>query len=135
MIYRTLKECGLFHDEGPDVGGPAGPYVQTERREIYGKYAELLIEQGGAYRCFCDEERLAQLHTGSPGGKYDGLCANLTPEEIDEKVRAGVPFVIRQKIPREGSTTVNDLVYGPITVEKRHTGRQCAHQIRRASHL
>lgn len=118
VIYRTLRECGLRHDEGPDLGGPCGPYIQTERREIYKAYAERLIRLGGAYRCFCDEARLRELHEeGTPGGKYDGRCANLSPEESDEKAGAGVPFVVRQKIPREGTTTVNDMVYGQITVE------------------
>jgi glutamyl-tRNA synthetase len=117
-IYDTLKACGLSHTTGPDVGGPVGPYIQTQRREIYGKYAQLLIEKGGAYRCFCDEKRLASLRErGGPGaGKYDGHCANLSQQEIDEKIAAGVPFVIRQKIPRSGSTTFSDAVFGDITV-------------------
>lgn len=117
VIYRTLAECGLRHDEGPDVGGPAGPYVQTQRREIYTRYAELLIEKGGAYRCFCDEARLKEMHGKDPGGKYDGHCSRLSQKEIDEKLTAGVPYVIRQKIPRNGSTTFHDSVYGDITVD------------------
>ena len=76
VIYQTLRQCGLSHDEGPDVGGPVGPYVQTERRELYGRYAELLMEKGGAYRCFCTRERLEELHRDNPTAKYDGRCAN-----------------------------------------------------------
>lgn len=116
VIYKTLRECGLTHDEGPDVGGPVGPYIQTQRRDLYGKYAELLIQRGGAYRCFCTKERLEALHQADPTAKYDGLCANLTPEEIQAKLEAGVPYVIRQKIPRTGSTTFHDAVFGDITV-------------------
>ena len=116
IIYKTLRQCGLNWDEGPDVGGPVGPYVQTERRSLYGRYAELLIERGGAYRCFCTKERLEELHRDNPTAKYDGRCAGLTQAEIDEKLAAGVPYVIRQKIPREGTTTFRDAVFGEITV-------------------
>ncbi|MCI8527201.1 MAG: glutamate--tRNA ligase [Oscillospiraceae bacterium] len=116
VIYSTLRQCGLTWDEGPDVGGPVGPYVQTERRDLYGRYAELLIERGGAYRCFCTRERLEELHRDDPTAKYDGLCARLTPEEVQEKLDAGVPYVIRQKIPREGTTTFTDATFGDITV-------------------
>jgi len=120
IIYQTLKRCGLTWDEGPDIGGPVAPYVQTERRDIYGKYAELLIEKGGAYRCFCTKERLQSLHdsaTGKNVAKYDGHCASLTQEEIDEKLAQGVPYVIRQKIPKGGTTTFVDAIFGEITVE------------------
>ena len=118
VIYKTLAECGLNHDEGPDVGGPVGPYIQTERRDLYGKYAELLIEKGAAYRCFCTKDRLEELHNSGAGvGGYDGHCATLTQAEIEEKLAAGMPFVIRQKIPREGSTTFHDVVFGDITVD------------------
>ena len=113
VIYNTLRKCGLTWDEGPDVGGPVGPYIQTQRRDLYGKYAQLLVEQGAAYRCFCDKERLDSLGVGG----YDGHCRDLSQAEIDEKLAAGVPYVIRQKIPREGSTTFHDAVYGDITVE------------------
>lgn len=116
VIYKTLRECGLDHDEGPDVGGPVGPYIQTERRDLYGKYAELLIEKGGAYRCFCTKERLEVLHRDDPTAKYDGRCARLSQEEVDEKLAAGTPYVIRQRIPQEGSTTFSDAVFGDITV-------------------
>lgn len=120
VIYATMRKCGLDWDEGPDIGGPVGPYIQTDRKELYGKYAELLIEKGGAYRCFCDEARLAALRESGDGKnvvKYDGHCAQLSQEEIDEKRKAGVPYVIRQKIPREGTTTFSDLIFGDITVE------------------
>lgn len=116
IIYNTLRQCGLSWDEGPDLGGPVGPYIQTERRDLYGKYAELLIERGGAYRCFCTKERLEELHKDNPTAKYDGRCANLSQVEIDEKLAAGVPYVIRQKIPREGTTTFSDAIFGDITV-------------------
>ncbi len=116
IIKRTLAGCGLTYDEGPDVGGPVGPYVQTERRELYQKYAELLVEKGAAYRCFCSEERLEELHREDPNAKYDRHCLSLTPEEIQKKLDAGEPYVIRQKIP-EGSTTFHDVVFGDITVD------------------
>lgn len=120
IIYNTLRGCGLLWDEGPDCGGPVGPYVQTERRALYGTYAELLMETGGAYRCFCGKERLESLHdaaTGKSVAKYDGHCAQLSPEEIAEKLAAGVPYVIRQKIPRTGSTCFVDAIFGEISVE------------------
>ncbi len=116
VIKRTLAGCGLTYDEGPDVGGPVGPYVQTERRELYQKYAELLVEKGAAYRCFCSEERLQQLHQDGNNAKYDRHCLHLSPEEIQKKLDAGEPYVIRQLIP-EGTTTFHDVVYGDITVD------------------
>jgi len=116
VIYATMRQCGLTWDEGPDVGGPVGPYVQTERRGLYGKYAELLIEKGLAYRCFCSEERLEELHRDDPNAKYDRHCLSLTPEEVRARLDAGEPYVIRQRIP-EGSTTFHDAVYGGITVD------------------
>ena len=116
VIKRTMDACGLDYDEGPDVGGPVAPYVQTERMGYYKKYAELLIEKGCAYRCFCSEERLQQLHADDPNAKYDRHCLHLTQEEIDAKLAAGEPYVIRQKIP-EGHTTFHDAVYGDITVD------------------
>ena len=117
VIYATLRKCGLTWDEGPDLGGPVGPYIQTERRALYGKYAQLLVEKGGAYRCFCDKERLESLHGENGIGGYDGHCRHLTREEIDEKLSRGVPYVIRQRIPDSGSTTFHDAVFGDITVE------------------
>lgn len=116
VIYATMRRCGLTWDEGPDVGGPVGPYVQTERRGLYGKYAELLIEKGLAYRCFCSEERLEELHKSDPNAKYDRHCLSLTPGEIQARLDAGEPYVIRQRIP-EGTTTFRDAVYGDITVD------------------
>ena len=113
IIYSTLRQCGLLHDEGPDVGGLVGPYVQTQRRDLYGKYAELLIEKGGAYRCFCEK------HEDAPEDgaivKHSCDCAKLTAEQIREKLDAGVPYVIRQIIP-EGETIFSDAVFGEITV-------------------
>lgn len=121
IIYTTLRETGLFWDEGPDVGGPVGPYIQSERRDIYKKYAMELVEKGEAYRCFCDKERLEEvrkLQTASNALiKYDGHCRHLSPEEIEEKLDANVPYIIRQKCPTTGTTTFHDLVYGDITVE------------------
>lgn len=117
VIYATLRKCGLTWDEGPDLGGPVAPYIQTERRDTYGRYADLLIEKGFAYRCFCGKERLESLHGENGLGGYDGHCRDLPPEEIDAKLAAGVPFVVRQKIPREGQTTFRDAVFGDITVD------------------
>ena len=98
VIYRTMRECGLEHDEGPDVGGPVGPYIQTQRRDIYLKYAELLIEKGGAYRCFCNKEEQAETpeEDGPVIHKYDGRCSRLSREEIRAKLDAGrsVPTVL-----------------------------------------
>lgn len=117
VIYNTLKVAGLNHDEGPDVGGDFGPYVQSERRDMYLPYAEQLIKEGKAYRCFCTKERLAELSEESVGGGYDGHCRDLPQEEIDRLLQEGVPYVIRQKMPTEGSTTFSDAVFGDITVE------------------
>ncbi|MEG1594473.1 MAG: glutamate--tRNA ligase family protein, partial [Oscillibacter sp.] len=106
VIYKTLLECGLDHDEGPDVGGPVGPYIQTERRDLYGKYAELLIEKGAAYRCFCGKEEAEDVDVaaGVSIHKYDGRCSRLSQDEIAANLAAGKSFVIRQKIPA-GQTT------------------------------
>ncbi len=121
IIYNTLKETGLLWDEGPDVGGPVAPYIQSERMGMYKDYAIQLIESGHAYYCFCDkdrleESRLLQKASGIPT-KYDGHCRNLSKEEIDEKLAAGIPYVIRQKIPTEGTTSFHDLVFGDISVD------------------
>jgi glutamyl-tRNA synthetase len=122
IIYRTLKETGLVHDEGPDKDGGVGPYVQSERQAqgIYLQYAKQLIEKGEAYYCFCDKERLETL-TRTVAGKeihvYDKHCLHLSQEEIDAKLAAGVPYVIRQNNPTEGTTTFADEIYGDITVE------------------
>jgi len=119
VIYKTLAECGLEHDEGPDVGGPVGPYVQTERRSLYGKYAELLISRGGAYRCFCEktDEEDVSVAEGVTIHQHKCGCSLLPEAEIAANLAAGRPFVIRQKIPREGSTTFRDVTFGDITVE------------------
>lgn len=123
IIYRTLADAGLTHDEGPDKDGGYGPYVQSERMKtgIYMKYAKELIGKGEAYYCFCDKERLATLKTEVVEGKeisiYDKHCLSLSKEEIDANLAAGKPFVIRQNIPNEGTTTFHDELYGDITVE------------------
>ena len=122
IIYRTLEKTGLIHDEGPDKDGGCGPYVQSERQEkgIYLKYAKELIEKGEAYYCFCDKERLEGLKK-TVGGKeihvYDKHCLHLSKEEVEAKLAAGVPYVIRQNNPTEGTTTFQDEIYGDITVD------------------
>ncbi|HHZ05965.1 MAG TPA: glutamate--tRNA ligase [Clostridiales bacterium] len=117
-IYNTLKVAGISHDEGPDIGGEYGPYVQSERLKMYLPYAEKLIAEGKAYRCFCTKERLDSLKDEeTPGGGYDRHCRDLPQEEIDRLLSEGVPYVIRQKMPLEGSTTFTDAVFGDITVE------------------
>ena len=123
IIYRTLQKTGLIHDEGPDKDGGVGPYVQSERQKqgIYLTYAKKLIEKGQAYYCFCDKERLASLKTQIVEGKeitvYDKHCLSLSKEEVEEKLAAGVPYVIRQNNPTEGTTTFHDEIYGDITVD------------------
>ena len=112
-----MKLAGLKHDEGPDIGGDFGPYVQSERKDMYLPYAEQLIKEGKAYRCFCTKERLEKLQEDSVGGGYDRHCRNLPQEEIDRLLAEGTPYVIRQKMPIEGSTTFTDAVFGEITVD------------------
>ena len=117
LIYRTLAECGLDHDEGPDVGGPVAPYIQTQRRDTYGKYARLLVERGHAYYCFCEK-----TESEEDSGEFDrgeDPCRSLSPEEAQARVDAGEPFVVRQKIPHEGTTTFHDAIFGDITVENK----------------
>ena len=117
VIYRTLAECHLDHDEGPDVGGPVAPYIQTERRDTYGKYARLLVEKGHAYYCFCEK-----AESEEDSGEFDRAedpCRALSPAEAQARVDAGEPYVIRQKIPAEGSTTFHDAIFGDITVENK----------------
>ena len=122
IIYRTLEKTGLIHDEGPDKDKGFGPYVQSERQAsgIYLEYAKKLIEKGEAYYCFCDKERLATLNQ-TIGGKeinvYDKHCLSLSKEEVEAKLAAGVPYVIRQNNPIEGTTTFSDEIYGDITVD------------------
>ena len=122
IIYRTLAKSGLVHDEGPDKDKGVGPYVQSERQAkgIYLKYAKELIEKGEAYYCFCDKERLATLNrvvAGKEINVYDKHCLSLSKEEVEEKLSAGVPYVIRQNNPTEGTTTFHDEIYGDITVD------------------
>ena len=122
IIYRTLENTGLIHDEGPDKDGGVGPYVQSERQKqgIYLRYARELIAKGEAYYCFCDKERLATL-TQTVAGKeinvYDKHCLHLSKEEIEANLAAGKPYVIRQNNPTEGTTTFHDDIYGDITVD------------------
>ncbi len=124
VIFRTLRDVGIDHDEGPDIGGGYGPYVQSLRKDLYRPYAEELVRRGEAYYCFCSRERLESLRGEgaadeegrfSPG--YDRHCRDLDPEEVREALRSGAPFVIRQRMPLEGHTTFHDAVFGSITVD------------------
>lgn len=126
LIYKTMNECGLNHDEGPDVGGPVGPYVQTERRDLYGRYAELLVEKGAAYRCFCDRssEEEIDVDEGVKIHQHHCECGNLSQPEIDARLAAGHPFVIRQRIPHCGTTTFHDVTFGDITVNNEDLDEQ-----------
>mgnify|MGYP000890737323 CR=1 FL=1 len=122
VIYKTLKMAGITHDEGPDIGGEYGPYIQSERKHIYIEYAKKLVEMGEAYYCFCTKERLAKLKeeqeaAGSDSQKYDRHCLGLSKEEIKRNLENDVPYVIRQKMPDTGTTSFEDAVYGTITVE------------------
>ena len=122
IIYRTMEKTGLIHDEGPDKDKGFGPYVQSERQAqgIYLEYAKQLIEKGEAYYCFCDKERLATLNRTVAGKEinvYDKHCLHLSKEEVEAKLAAGVPYVIRQNNPTEGTTTFSDEIYGDITVD------------------
>ena len=113
VIYETLKAARLYHDEGPDIGGDYGPYIQSERKGMYKKFALELVEKGAAYYCFCQKgEKESESMEG-----YDRHCRNLSREEVEAQLAAGKPYVIRQRIPLEGSTSWNDLVYGEISVE------------------
>ena len=118
---RALRETGLLWDEGPDIGGPVGPYVQSERMGMFKQYAEQLVAEGKAYYCFCTEERLEALHAEQRANgemtHYDGCCRDLPEEEVKQRLAAGEPYVIRQKIPKEGVTGFDDVVYGHIEVE------------------
>ena len=122
VIYRTMAECGLTHDEGPDVGGPVGPYIQTERRPLYKKYAELLVEKGGAYYCFC--EKTESEEDSGDFNRGDDPCRDMSAEEVAANLAAGKPYVIRQRIPHEGSTTFHDISFGDITVENKELDDQ-----------
>ncbi len=121
IIYNTLRQTGLTWDEGPDIGGDYGPYVQSERMGLFKGYAEQLVREGKAYYCFCDEQRLEEVRTIQKASgqtpHYDGHCRNMTPEQVQEKLDAGVPYVIRQRIPEEGTVYFDDAVYGHIEVD------------------
>ena len=120
VIFSTLKSTGLYYDEGPDVGGDYGPYIQSERKDIYNKHAHMLLESGAAYRCFCTKERLAEqrklAESKGQNYTYDKHCLHLTQEQIQQKLDAGEPYVIRQNMPTQGETTYSDAVFGDITV-------------------
>ena len=116
IIKSTLAITGLRYDEGPDVGGDHGPYVQSERKEIYMEYAKKLVDMGYAYYCFCTKERLEELHAEDATGGYDRHCRNLSKEEVEANLKAGVPFVIRQKMPLDGTTSYVDSVFGEISM-------------------
>ena len=117
VIYNTMAECGLTHDEGPDIGGPTGPYIQTERRGLYGKYAELLVHKGGAYYCFCEKTE-SEEDSGDFNRAADP-CRELSDDAVAANLTAGKPYVIRQRIPQEGTTTFHDVSFGDITVENK----------------
>ncbi|MFO7636014.1 MAG: glutamate--tRNA ligase, partial [Clostridia bacterium] len=121
VIYRTLETIGLKHDEGPDIGGPYGPYVQSERKSTYLPLALQLVEKGCAYHCFCSHERLEALRSECEGQgvqpKYDRHCLGLKPTEVEARIKNGDPFVIRQKMPSTGETRFTDRVYGEIVME------------------
>ncbi len=121
IIFRSLKNAGFIHDEGPDIGGDFGPYVQSQRRSIYKEYAEKLVELGGAYYCFCDEDRLNAVREEQKARKetpkYDGHCKSLSKEEVQAKLDAGIPYVIRQRIPEGGKTSFDDVVFGHIEID------------------
>ena len=121
IIYNTLKMTGLNHDEGPDIGGPVGPYVQSERKGIYLEYAKKLVDKGEAYYCFCSKDRLDMLKENAEAlkrpFKYDKHCAHLSKEEVEENLAKGLPYVIRQNNPTTGTTTFDDVIYGKISVD------------------
>ena len=121
VIYSTLKETGLTWDEGPDIGGDFGPYVQSERQGFFKKYAEMLVESGHAYYCFCTEERLEQARAEAEKKgetfKYDKHCLHLSREEVQRRLDAGEPYVIRQNIPAEGKASFDDVIYGHVEVD------------------
>ena len=120
VIYDTLRSCGMNWDEGPDVGGPCGPYIQSERKALYLPYAEELVRKGRAYYCFCTKEDLDERRKAAEARgevfKYDKHCLHLSPEEVRRRLDAGEPYVIRQNVPQEGESSYHDLVYGDITM-------------------
>ncbi len=119
VIYDTLRGCGINWDEGPDVGGPCGPYVQSERKALYLPYAKQLVEKGAAYYCFCTKEELDERRAAAEAKgevfKYDKHCMNLSKEEIEEKLASGIPYVIRMNCPTTGESTYHDVVFGDMT--------------------
>ncbi len=117
VILKTLEMTGMDYDEGPGVGGEHGPYIQSQRLPIYREYAEKLIQGGHAYYCFCTPERLESLKDEKGIGGYDGHCRDLPEEEVREKLASGIPYVIRQKMPQEGTTSYVDEVYGEVTMD------------------
>ena len=121
FIYKTLELCGFKIDEGPMNEGDCGPYIQSERKEIYKKYAEELVEKGKAYYCFCTEEELAErrkiAESRNKPFMYDGRCSKLSKEKIEENLAKGMPYVIRQKMPKIGETLVEDVIYGKIKID------------------
>ncbi len=119
-IMDGLRWLGIPYDEGPDVGGPFGPYRQTERREIYARHAQMLVESGHAYPCFCTPERLEKMRQKQQGTLYDGLCRGIDPDEARRRVASGERHVIRFKMPKEGTTVAHDLLRGDIVIENKN---------------
>jgi len=117
IIFSTLKDSGLVYDEGPDIGGKYGPYTQSERKDIYLKYAKQLVRKGGAYYCFCGKERLESMTDENGTRKYDKHCLKMSKKEIKERLEQGQPYVIRQNIPESGSSSYVDMVFGEISVD------------------
>ncbi|MBQ9485582.1 MAG: glutamate--tRNA ligase [Clostridia bacterium] len=117
IIYDTLRDSGIIYDEGPDVGGDFGPYIQSERKAIYTEYAKKLVELGGAYYCFCSPERIASLKDEEGNVRYDKHCLKLSKEEVADRIARGDSYVIRQNVPESGTGTYTDLVYGEISVD------------------
>ena len=117
IIYDTMRDSGIMYDEGPDVGGDYGPYVQSERKGLYLEYAKKLVEAGGAYYCFCSSERIASLKDDDGNVRYDKHCLSLSKEEIEKRIANGESYVIRQNVPLEGTGSYTDLVYGEISVD------------------
>ena len=117
VIYETLRQTGLIWDEGPLAGGDYGPYIQSERKSSYLEYANMLLFENKAYRCFCTKERLVALKGSDKNNMYDRACAHLSEDEIKDKLDSGMPFVIRQRMPQAGITKYDDLVYGTIKIE------------------
>ena len=117
IIYSTMRDSGIMYDEGPDVGGNYGPYIQSQRKHLYLEYAKELVEKGGAYYCFCTPERVASLKDAEGNVRYDKHCLSLSKEEIERRIANGESYVIRQNVPLEGAGSYHDLVYGDITVD------------------